>query len=249
MGDAGLAGLARLAPQDRDALGAYAARATWPSGFAIYQRGTPADGLFIVVSGRVVLRSRVRAGRGFVPWIATAGETFGAEGLGPNGRYVTDARADEETETLFLSGARFRALVREQPQQAFALLGQVMAERSALLDKLRELTTLSVEQRLVTTLVRMGTDGGFCRDDGCVVLSSPRYRLLCELVGATRESVSLVLARLAGEGLVERQGSTMIIAPPSRLAERLDSGVDSDLVLAGLADVATEPANGDHPVA
>jgi CRP/FNR family transcriptional regulator, cyclic AMP receptor protein len=238
VGDAVLAGLARLTPQDRDALTAYAARASWPAGFVIYQRGTPADGLFVVISGRIVLRSRVRAGRGFVPWIATPGETFGSEGLSQNGKYVTDARADEESETLFLSGARFRAFVREQPQQALSLVGQMMAERSALLDKLRELTTLSVEQRLVTTLLRMSSDGAFTRDDGRVVLSSARYRLLCELVGATRESVSLVLARLAGEGLVERQGSTMIVAPPQRLIERFDASSDTDLVLAGLADVA-----------
>jgi CRP-like cAMP-binding protein len=238
VGDAVLAGLARLTPQDRDALTGYAARASWPAGFVIYQRGTPADGVFVVVSGRIVLRSRVRAGRGFVPWIATPGETFGSEGLSHNGKYVTDARADEESETLFLSGARFRAFVREQPQQALSLVGQMMAERSALLDKLRELTTLSVEQRLVTTLLRMSSDGAFTRDDGRVVLSSARYRLLCELVGATRESVSLVLARLAGEGLVERQGSTMIVAPPQRLMERFDANADTDLVLAGLADVA-----------
>src|SRR5262245_54260195 len=155
VGEAVLAGTTRLTPQERDALSTYAARATWPAGFAIYQRGTPADGVFLVVRGRIVLRSRVRAGRGFVPWIATPGETFGSEGLGPVGRYVTDARADEESETLFLSSARYRAYVREQPQQALALLGQLMAERGALLDKLRELTTLSVEQRLVTTLLRM----------------------------------------------------------------------------------------------
>lgn len=246
MGDAGLAGfagLARLTTQDRDVLSACAARATWPAGFAIYQRGAPADGVFIVVRGRVVLRSRVRAGRGFVPWIATPGESFGSEGLSQNGRYVTDARADEESETLFLSSARFRAFVREQPQQALTLIGQLMAERSALLDKLRELTTLSVEQRLVTTLLRMSGDGAFTRDDGRVVLSSARYRLLCELVGATRESVSLVLARLSGEGLVERQGSTMIVGPPARLAERFESSTDSELVLAGLADVADGRSN------
>ena len=238
MGDAVVAGLARLTPQERDALGAYAARATWPAGFAIYERGATADGVFIVVRGRIVLRSRVRAGRGFVPWIATPGETFGSEGLSPANRYVTDARADEESETLFLSSARFRAFVREQPQAALALIGQVMAERAALLDKLRELTTLSVEQRLVTTLLRMSGDGAFTRDDGRLVLSSARYRLLCELVGATRESVSLVLARLSGEGLIEREGSTMIVAQPSRLAERLDSGVETDLLIPGLADVS-----------
>jgi len=88
-------GLARLADAERDALAAYAARASWPSGFAIYQRSAPADGVFVVTRGRVVLRSRVRAGRGFVPWIATPGETFGSEGLSPNAHYSTDARADE----------------------------------------------------------------------------------------------------------------------------------------------------------
>jgi CRP/FNR family cyclic AMP-dependent transcriptional regulator len=224
------AGLVRLADADREALSAYAARASWPSGFAIYQRSAVADGVFVVTRGRIVLRSRVRAGRGFVPWIATPGETFGSEGLSPNARYATDARADEESETLFLSAARFRAFVREQPQHSLTLIQQLMAERASLLDKLRELTTLSVEQRLVATLVRMSTNSTFTRDDGRVVLCTAKYRLLCELVGATRESVSLVLGRLSAEGLVERRGTTLIVAPLARLAARIDAGsADNEL--------------------
>ena len=112
--------VARLSETERLALQGYAARAAWPAGFQIYERGAIADGVFIVVRGRVVLRSRVRAGRGFVPWVATPGETFGAEGLSPSGQYATDARADEETETLFLSSANLRAFVREQPNRALA---------------------------------------------------------------------------------------------------------------------------------
>ncbi|HEY4217807.1 MAG TPA: Crp/Fnr family transcriptional regulator [Gemmatimonadaceae bacterium] len=236
MGDTTL-GLARLADAERDALAAYAARASWPSGFAIYQRSAPADGVFIVTQGRVVLRSRVRAGRGFVPWIATPGETFGSEGLSPNAHYTTDARADEESETLFLSSSRFRSFVREQPQRSLALIHQLMAERATLLDKLRELTTLSVEQRLVTALVRMANNNTFTQDDGRVVLCTSRYRLLCELVGATRESVSLVLSRLGGEGLVERKGTTLIIAPPATLAERIDlASLDNELPFPTVSD-------------
>ncbi|HEV8496968.1 MAG TPA: cyclic nucleotide-binding domain-containing protein, partial [Gemmatimonadaceae bacterium] len=159
-------GVARLGDAEREVLTAYAARATWPAAFAIYQRGAAADGLFIVTRGRIVLRSRVRAGRGFVPWIATPGETFGSEGLSQNARYATDARADDESETLFLSSARFRAFVREQPQHSLALITQLMGERSSLLDKLRELTTLSVEQRLVATLIRMASNHTFTREDG-----------------------------------------------------------------------------------
>lgn len=225
----------RLSPAEQAALATYAARASWPMGFAIFQRGAPADGVFIVTRGRIILRSRVRAGRGFVPWIATPGETFGSEGLAPGAHYATDARADEESETLFLSATSFRALLREQPALALTLIGQLTAERTSLLDKLRELTTLSVEQRLLTTLVRMAANSTFTRDDGYVVLDSAHYRLLCELVGATRESVSLVLGRLTAEGLVERQGSTLIVAPASRLLMRLDlPSISEDLLVSEL---------------
>src|SRR5205085_1254503 len=133
--------------------------------------------------------------------------------------------------------ARFRAFVREQPQHSLTLINQLMAERTALLDKLRELTTLSVEQRLIATLVRMANNNTFTREDGRIVLCTARYRLLCELVGATRESVSLVLGRLTGEGLVERKGTSLIVAPPARLAERLETGtLDNELPFPAIAD-------------
>ncbi len=230
-------GVARLAEPARNALLSFGARASWPAGFAVYQRGAAADGLFVVLRGCVVLRSRVRAGRGFVPWLAAPGETFGAEGLAPHAQYVTDARADVETETLYLSGQRFRSLVREQPQHALSLMGQVMAERAALLEKLRELTTLNVEQRLITALLRLVQIDAFVPDEGGMLLLPHRYRLLCELVGATRESVSVVLSRLGAEGLVERKGSTLVIGKVSGLEARLDSQpADGNLPFASFSD-------------
>jgi hypothetical protein len=62
--------------------------------------------------------------------------------------------------------------------------------------------------------------------------------LLCELVGATRESVSLVLGRLTAEGLVERAGSTLFIAPTARLFERLNGGSDGVLLVRALVDAS-----------
>ena len=226
----------RLSEDERLSIAAYAARASWPEGFQIYERGATADGVFLVLSGCVVLRSRVRAGRGFVPWVATVGETFGAEGLANNSVYATDARADEETETLYLSTAKMRAFVREQPTQALSLIGQVMGERVSLLEKLREITTLSVEQRLLASLRRMASHRGFLYKNGRIELSTSRYRLLCELVGATRESVSLVLGRLTGEGLAERVGSTLFVTPTARLYERLGGGAESGLLTSSLGE-------------
>jgi CRP-like cAMP-binding protein len=220
----------RLSTEEMVAVAAYAARARWPSGFTVYQRGAAADGVFVVLRGRVLLRTRVKSGRGFITSVATHGLTFGGEGLATSARsgavYVTDARADDDTETLYLSGSRFRAFVRERPMHAFALVGQVMAEHAALLDKLRELATLSVEQRLVAALVRMARQQMFVGGDGGVALDAAQYRVLCELVGATRESVSLVVNRLVAEGLVERRNGGIAIAPVSELLARMKEATD-----------------------
>ena len=218
----------RLASGTIDAMMGYGARASWPAGFVIYQRGMPAEGVFIALEGRVVLRSRVRVGRGFIPWIATPGETFGAEGLSSAPKYATEARADQSATTLFISAANYRSFLREQPVHACALIAQILGERSALLEKLRELTTMSVEQRLIIALRRMATFESYTREDGTLVLSTSDYRLLCELVGATRESVSLVIGRFTGEGFIERKAGTLVIQP-DRLIQRMDELPMDDL--------------------
>jgi CRP/FNR family cyclic AMP-dependent transcriptional regulator len=214
----------RLTPEEVAPIGAYGARATWPTGFQLYQRGAVADGVFIVLDGHVVLRNKIKVGRGFVPVIATAGQTFGSEGLSPNSHYVTDAAASEETKTMFLSGSQFRALVRERPAQIIPLLSQIMSERAYLLEKLHELAALNVDQRLVSTLTHLSTDRSFTTADGRLKLENSHHRLLCEMVGATRESIALALSRLVSAGIAERKGMTFLIEPASLTSSLGENG-------------------------
>ena len=213
------------------AIAPYGARATWPGGFQLYQRGAPADGVFIVLDGHVVLRNKIKVGRGFVPVIATQGQTFGSEGLSPNSSYVTDANASEETRTLYLSGAKFRALVRERPSHTLPLLSQIMSERAFLLEKLHELAALNVDQRLMSTLTHLSTDRSFTAPDGRLKLENSHHRLLCEMVGATRESIALALSRLVSAGIAERKGMTFLIQPDS-LGSSIGDVVERETALA-----------------
>jgi CRP-like cAMP-binding protein len=171
--------------------------------------------VFIVLAGHIVLRNKIKVGRGFVPVIATPGQTFGSEGLSPDSHYVTDANAAEEALTLFLSGAKFRAFVREQPSQTIPLLSQIMSERAYLLEKLHQLAALNVDQRLVSTLNHLSGDVTFTTPDGRLKLENSHHRLLCEMVGATRESIALALSRLVSAGVAERKGMTFFIEPSS----------------------------------
>jgi hypothetical protein len=99
-----------------------------------------------------------------------------------------------------------------------------------------------VEQRIVATFSRFAHTDIFASPDGRIMLCPQRYRLLCELVGATRESVSLVLSRLSAEGLVERRGTTMILPALGAIVERA-GGADVELALP-----ITEPARAEQAV-
>ena len=210
----------RLPRDQRELIATYGARTSWPSGFTIYEQGAAADGIFIVLRGQVVLRNQVSTGRSFVPWVATAGETFGGEGLERDARYASHARAEEESETLHLSTTRFSALLREQPSLALTLIRQIMAERTLLLQKFGQYATLTVEQRLIAALIRMAQSREPSAPDVTTSTVVPR-RLLGELVGATRESISLVLGRLTAEGLIQRDGNGLVITDFQRLAAKL----------------------------
>ena len=218
----------RLGAEAVTALASYGARTTWPSGFQIYQKGTTADGLSVVLHGHVILRNRIRSGRSFVPSIVTLGETFGVEGLTGDALYVTDAYASDETETLFVNGAQFRAFVRENPGIALQVFAQLMSERVHLLEKLHAMASQNVEQRLVSSLIRLAGDRSFLTPDGKLRLELKHHRLLCEMVGATRESIALALGRLVGTGAATRRGMAFMIAPAKLAGHISAEAVDGD---------------------
>ncbi|HEX5581159.1 MAG TPA: Crp/Fnr family transcriptional regulator, partial [Gemmatimonadaceae bacterium] len=206
----------RLGTEELERLITYAASARWPAGFTLYQRGAPADGLFVVLRGCVVLRTRLRSGRAFVPRLVGAGEVFGAEGLRVGATFETDARAEWETETLHFSRARVATLVRERPRETLALMAQVSEAHALLLERLRELAMMNVEQRLRAAVDRARLARADLAPDGPLTFDAAGYRLLCEMVGATRESVSLVVNRLVAQGMAERDGAAIVISPATR---------------------------------
>jgi len=210
----------RLTGDTASILAIYGARTTWPSGFQIYQKGTVADGISVVIRGHVILRNKIRAGRSFVPAIVIPGETFGVEGITHDTVYVTDAYAADDTETLHVSGPRFRAFVRENPGTALEVIAQLMSERGHLLDRLHSMASQNVEQRLISALGRLAADKSFLTPDRKLRLELKHHRLLCEMVGATRESIALALGRLVGSGVATRRGMSFVIAP-SKLAEHI----------------------------
>ena len=70
-------------------------------------------------------------------------------------------------------------------------------------------------------------------------LEPSHHRLLCEMVGATRESIALALSRMVGSGVATRDGTSFVI-DTQQLSPRLQ--VSRFDVTSGMAGIARESA-------
>jgi CRP/FNR family transcriptional regulator, cyclic AMP receptor protein len=81
------------------------------------------------------------------------------------------------------------------------------------------LALTTVEMRILAILWQLAERFGHVTNDGVVVRVALTHRLLGELVGAQRPSVTLALARLVADGAVSRTPEGFVLARDSR--ERL----------------------------
>ncbi|MXY32840.1 MAG: CBS domain-containing protein [Boseongicola sp. SB0676_bin_33] len=101
-----------LSPEESAALADAIERVSVETGTVIFEEGTPLDGLYVIETGSVEIRTRdddVVSHRG-------PGDVMGDRGLLRDGRAMLTACAIEATTLLLVDGARFRNLVGRVPE-------------------------------------------------------------------------------------------------------------------------------------
>jgi CRP/FNR family cyclic AMP-dependent transcriptional regulator len=84
----------------------------WPPGSVVFERGSPADGLYIVISGRV----RVVAENGATVAELGPGDFFGELSLLLDTTHQLDVLVDEAAELMVVPKEKFDELMASQPE-------------------------------------------------------------------------------------------------------------------------------------
>lgn len=99
----------------------------WAEGSTVFRRGTPADGLYIIVSGRV----RVLADDGSQLSTLAPGDYFGEFSLLLGTDHGHDVEAVEGTEIMVVPKERFDALLAGNPDLAGRIRARAEERRTA----------------------------------------------------------------------------------------------------------------------
>lgn len=188
---------------------------TFAPGEQVFAQGAPGSAIYLVAKGRVKITRVTPEGHESVLCVRGAGDYFCPVPVLDGGVQLGAAVAMTEVTLLWAERAGFMALCEANPELLSNVQGSCLAEVRSLLNRLEVFAFRSVRERLTVALLdesRHQQLGGE---------SASELRLtqqeLAGLVGASRESVSRILAQLEREGAVTLKRGRVIIRDRDRL--------------------------------
>lgn len=175
----------------------------YEEGETIYRSGAPADGLYILATGRVKVLRPALDGSDVLVDVVTPGAMFGSVAAVGQSTHPDTAEALTVACTLWTSAADFRRVLRQHPTVALRVLDDLATRLEESQESVRRLSGGTVEQRVASTLLTLADKVGEPRGDA-ILLQLPLTRGdLAAMTGTTTESVSRTLSRLRRAGLIE----------------------------------------------
>ena len=203
------------------ALEELAQRCRWrrfDSGQRVISREARDQDVYLIVSGRVRVTSFSAAGRQVTYRDIPAGDWFGdfaaIDGLARS----ADIVALEDTLVAALDAAEFRQLLHEHRTVCDHMLRRLVASVRELTERVFDLSTLGVQNRVHAELLRLAREAGVEANAACID-PAPKHTEIASQVSTYREQVTRELSAMAKRGLIERAGGALLIPDVARLEE------------------------------
>ena len=211
---AGIAYFRALPAVDLHRLAGYAVVRDFRRGARVFEEGAPAEGLFVVMEGRVRLVRRSRGGREQVLHAEGPGATLGEVPLLDGEGYVATAVAAEPARLLYLPRAAVLDACRRHPEVALGII-RVLARRvRSFAGLVEDLSLKNLTTRLAGFLLAESDKASAKTFELALTRDEIATRL-----GTVRELVSRSLARLRATGAVTVVGRRVTVRDTRRLAE------------------------------
>ncbi|HEY0583731.1 MAG TPA: Crp/Fnr family transcriptional regulator [Chloroflexota bacterium] len=209
------------------------ARATtprhFPRGELIVTADTRPELVCVVHIGTVRVFHRAADGSETTVERLESGHLFGVTGfLGadPGGLLV---QAETDVDVGMVEAHRFLGIVAHWPAALLELALRLGVRIRDGEQQLGRLTATGARARLAGTLHRLARDSSDTQPGGGLRLRAvPRHSDLATEIGATRETVTRMLARLEQDGYIRRFGRQIVLPDPARLVEDFDLSSEAD---------------------
>jgi CRP/FNR family transcriptional regulator, nitrogen oxide reductase regulator len=202
---------AGLSPEALDDILAQATPLRLPKGEAAFQQGEQADRFFLLLHGRLRVTRLNPQGQQMVVRFIAPGDLFGVAMAIKVDAYPGTAMAAVDSLALGWPNSAWKDLLSRHPGLAVNTMQALGARLQDSQERILDLSTQQVEQRIAGAVLQLAQQAGKKTDDGLLIDFPLSRQDLAEMTGATLFTVSRTLSAWEELGLVERGRQRVIV--------------------------------------
>jgi CRP/FNR family transcriptional regulator, cyclic AMP receptor protein len=209
--------LDQLSNTDRARVAAIGRPEVIDAGKHVWRQGDMQTGIYLIESGRIRTYYAAPSGREVTLAYWFAGNFVGGPDLFGSGPQVWSSVVVERSDLVFLPRAALRSLALESPAIAVALLDALAFKARCYSAMAQMLGTRSVTERLQRLLLLLSSIYG-TREGRDIVIGMPfTHGDLANLIGATRQWVTVQLSRMQERGIIRYDRGLISLSNPRAL--------------------------------
>ncbi|MCG8584314.1 MAG: Crp/Fnr family transcriptional regulator [Pirellulales bacterium] len=215
--------LLRLAADDLTWLEARSRARSFSRGSPIYLPADAADSVLLLASGRVKICNITAEGKQAILAFIEPGELFGELAVFDEGAREEYAEAVEKTTVVLIPGEHFRELMDRHAELSVGVTKLIGLRRRRIERRLKYLLFRSNRERLVSLLLELAETYGRETNDGLLLDIKLSHQDLANVIGSTRETVTVTLGELQTEGRLVLGRRKIVLTDVDQLAESVEA--------------------------
>jgi CRP-like cAMP-binding protein len=203
---------------------------TYDRGDMLFSQGEAHDGIYLIESGRVRVFYIAPSGREITLAYWHPGNFVGGPEVFGAGSHIWSGVAATNVAALHLPGAVLRTLAGQIPALAIGLIEGLSFKGKCYSAMAQMLGTRSVTERLAHLLLHLADLYGAPTPRGVLIATKFSHQDLANMVGATRQWVTMSLKRLDQQGVVALGRASITLCRPKALARMRNGDADGALL-------------------
>ncbi len=183
----------------------------------VYLPGDPAESLYLVNGGRVKISKVTRDGKALTLNYCGPSELFGETSLVDGSPRQEMAEAMENSMITEIARTVFEEFLSKNPSLGVGMTKLLAKRRLQLENKVETLVFRDVTSKLAELLLELAEEYGVEDSRGTLIALKITHQELANLIGSTRETVSLTLSQFKRKDLLTTEGRKVIVTDSESL--------------------------------
>jgi len=185
----------------------------------LYLPGDPSSNVYLLKQGRVKLANTGASGKEVTFEILEPGEVFGELEVLEDLPRETAAEALDDAMICVIRREDFDHYLKTHPEITVKLTKLIGLRLRRIQSRIEDLVFRDVPARLAHLLDEIRRNDGVKESQGIRLSAKLTHQEMANLIGCSRETVSVTLGEFRDTGLIRIEGRAIIILQPERLAD------------------------------